>query len=190
MHTNNSLLQSIHYFNFFWKGEQSSFIQMLNEEDFKELAITVVQETFEIPLITFAPSHGNNGSDAVANGVSIDCGEQQSTDKYYNVVVRAKQVTECDAEKLLTPEKENIRQLVKNGQLDVYILATNKAIDPENHTRLGQMATEWGVRNIIIADSPVLTKWIDLSPFLRIKRYALISKFPVALMFIGYFICF
>ena len=117
----------------------------------------------------------DRGVDAVANGVNFNIGGGNVL-KNQNVVVQVKH-TKYESEKfndstrgkVFNGEMEKVKNLVKNNELDIYIIVTNYKLPNGQCKKLEDTFKTEGAKQVLVIGNETLTQWLNDSQELQQK---------------------
>ena len=141
-------------------GEDYNF-HNLSPTKFEDLAASTLAEEYNVSFHTYSTGR-DRGIDATAliNGKKAVVQVKHSNDV-------TKQLTEGEANIIFKGEKEKVRKLVQDNELDIYFLVTNFTHPAGQSLRLRQLFESCGAKEVHIYGKEDLIRLINMTPKLK-----------------------
>ena len=147
---------------------------LIRPDEFEELAAIVLKEIYKIPFLIFKNGK-DGGRDAVARNTNIDLGGGNVLTNQ-NVVVQAKHTENESAtlndgtrKRVFGKEKKNVKRLVDDDELDIYIIVTNYKLPAGQCVELETLFKDVGAKEVVVVGYETLSLWLNSSPELENK---------------------
>jgi len=141
----------------------------LGDDEFQSLVSAICHEILGIGTLVFSKGK-DGGRDAKFSGTAQNFPDKQSPLKG-NFIIQAKHtgkpVASCsdsDFGKALADEKENILELIANGELDFYLVFTNRKIPADDAVAKVEALKALGCKDAYLIGIPQLREWLTLHP--------------------------
>lgn len=151
-------------------GERWAF-HKLEPWQFEQLAATVLEEKYNIQLLSFSGGK-DGGRDAAARRSSIHL-DQKSVLHGQNIVMQAKHTKKINGilddglrRLLFKSEFKKVNKMVQNKELDVYIVVLNYGIPAGQEEKVVKNFKDCGVAHVIVVGKETLIRWIKESKVL------------------------
>ena len=148
---------------------------LIRPDEFEKLAAIVLKEIYKIPFLIFKNGK-DGGRDAVARNTNIDLGGGNVLTNQ-NVVVQVKHTEDGSAtfynvtrNRVFEKEKKNVKRLVDDDGLDIYIFLTNYKLPAGQCVELEKLFKDAGAKEVVVVGYETLSLWLNSSPELKVRR--------------------
>lgn len=147
-------------------------LENLSEDDFEELINTLCQKKLGIGIVSFAKGK-DGGRDGRFHGTA-NCYPSESNVWNGIFIIQAKHVTDYHAScsdnpffsnqtSIINKEIEKIKELKLKGEIDNYLLFTNRKETESRENAVKHIKTETGLINVDIIGKDTLHRWLSQS---------------------------
>ena len=138
----------------------------LNCYEFQELAATVLEHEYKIPIQTFVPKGPDKGIDG--RGTTAD---------NKKVVLQAKHTSDPNGklagklDSFVKAESEKVKRLVQDGTCHIYYGVTNYSVTAGQNDKFRKKFMEFGVEEAVLIGKDTLDRWISGMPTKQLMKF-------------------